>query len=85
MKLFELPKHENLSKYTNANLDATGERLVQDVRTLLHQLDVIRRRVFVLSVRDGVDEAVHKLLLRSKQPRFDEVHHAMICKGSSDK
>ena len=63
----------------HTDLHTAGQRLVQDMRALLHQLDVIGRGVLVLAVDDGIDEAIEELFLRAQQRRLDEVHHTVIC------
>ena len=71
------------NQFRDTHQHASGQQVVEDVRTLLHQLHVVAGRVFVLAVGDWIHKPVHELLARSQQTGLDEVHHAVICKHSA--
>lgn len=64
------PKH--------AHIYASLQKFVQDMRSLLHQADVLRPWVPALAVGDGIDEPVVELLRRAKEVGFDKVDHGVI-------
>lgn len=43
-------------------LNTTSQHLIEDVSSLLHDSDILHRGVSALSILDGVNEAVPKLL-----------------------
>ena len=45
-----------------------------------HNVHLDRIRIFVLPTSDWLQKTIAELLLSSKQLRFHEVHHHVICK-----
>ena len=60
------------------HLHTASKHLVQDVSASFHECNVSGGRVLVLSVGDGINEAVHEFLSRPQQVRLDEAHHAVV-------
>lgn len=59
-------------------LNSSIQHFVQHMRASLHDLDVAFRGVRVLSVGDGVHEAVQVLVVLAQQVRLHELYHAVV-------
>lgn len=72
-------EEENPNRESTFHLDTAGQHLIKDVCPLLHNPDVMRRRVGTLAILNGVNEAVSELFDGSKQVLLYKVHHAVVC------
>lgn len=59
-------------------LDKALQQAMEDMTSVSHQLDVLRRAVHTLPVQNGPLEHVTELLPGAQEVRPDKVHHAPV-------